>query len=67
MENSPSKSGKGSPGKSKKHGGKEPELKAPEKLESENPKLSREHDFTHTHPTHAKHKNFGLDHEPGAL
>ena len=30
------------------------------------PKVSREHDFTHTHPSHAKHKNFGVDHEPGA-
>jgi hypothetical protein len=31
------------------------------------PKVTREHDFTHTHPSHAKHKNFGMDHEPGAL
>lgn len=30
-------------------------------------KVSREHDFSHTHPSHARHKNFGLDHEPGAF
>lgn len=30
-------------------------------------KVSREHDFTHTHPTHARHKTFGTDHEPGAF
>lgn len=30
-------------------------------------KISREHDFTHTHPTHANHKKFGADHEPGAF
>ncbi len=31
------------------------------------PKVDRKHDFTHTHPDHAHHKNFGLDHEPGAF
>ncbi|WP_026898757.1 hypothetical protein [Daejeonella oryzae] len=30
-------------------------------------KVSRDHDFTHTHPTHAKHKSFGTDHEPGTI
>lgn len=30
-------------------------------------KLSRKNDFSHTHPTHAHHKNFGMDHEPGAF
>ena len=30
------------------------------------PKVSRAHDFTHTHPTHARHRSFGIDHEPGA-
>lgn len=30
-------------------------------------KVSRSHDFTHTHPNHARHKQFGLDHEPGAF
>ena len=30
-------------------------------------KVDRKNDFTHTHPTHAKHKNFGFDHEPGAF
>ena len=44
-----------------------PESAAPENPESDAPKISREHDFTHTHPTHAKHKNFGMDHEPGAF
>jgi hypothetical protein len=31
------------------------------------PKVSHEHDFSHTHPSHAHHKIFGMDHEPGAL
>ncbi len=30
-------------------------------------KIDRTKDFTHTHPNHAKHKNFGFDHEPGAF
>lgn len=38
-----------------------------EAAEENPPKVSREHDFTHTHPTHAHHKTFGLDHEPGAF
>ena len=29
--------------------------------------VTREHDFTHTHPTHARHKRFGADHEPGTF
>jgi len=67
MENLPSKPGKGPAESSKKDLSEEPELKAPENLESDTPKVSREHDFTHTHPTHAKHKTFGMDHEPGAF
>ena len=36
-------------------------------IEEKAAKISREHDFTHTHPTHANHKKFGADHEPRAF
>lgn len=31
------------------------------------PVVSRAHDFAHVHPSHARHKTFGMDHEPGAF
>ena len=43
-----------------------PELKQ-SKNKGKSPKVSREHDFSHTHPSHAHHKTFGMDHEPGAF
>ncbi|HUH32563.1 MAG TPA: hypothetical protein VLZ28_01340 [Daejeonella sp.] len=45
------------------------EASAPEqsKDKGDDPKVSRAHDFSHTHPTHAHHKTFGMDHEPGAF
>jgi len=67
MENSPLNPGKSPAEKAKETEAQEPELKAPEHLDDDTPKVSREHDFTHTHPDHAKHKNFGMDHEPGAF
>ncbi|MEO8794708.1 MAG: hypothetical protein ABI390_04520 [Daejeonella sp.] len=29
--------------------------------------VSHNNDFSHTHPSHARHKGFGVDHEPGTL
>ena len=50
---------------------KEPELKKPETNQTKShrwePQAYRARDFAHVHPTHAKHKNFGIDHEPGAF
>ena len=76
MENSPIKPDKESVEESQKPQNEGPEVKekneepvvnAIDEQDDETPKFSRKHDFTHTHPTHAKHKNFGLDHEPGAF
>jgi hypothetical protein len=51
-----------------------PEVKTPEEelnktaaSEEHTPKINRKNDFTHTHPDHAHHRSFGLDHEPGAF
>jgi len=30
-------------------------------------KINRNHEFSHTHPSHARHKQFGMDHEPGTF
>lgn len=67
MENSPIEQGKGPSEKPEKTEGQEPELNAPAHPDDDTPKVSREHDFTHTHPEHARHKSFGMDHEPGAF
>ena len=65
MENSP-KSGDGAAEESKELK-TQPGLKTNKKLGGEASKFSRAHDFSHTHPSHAKHKIFGIDHEPGAF
>jgi hypothetical protein len=65
MENLP-KSGEGAAEENKKQNPQSNEKKS-EKRTGQSFKVSREHDFTHTHPTHAKHKTFGADHEPGAI
>ena len=65
MENSP-KSGEGAAEESKELN-TQPDLKKNKKKGWEAPKISRAHDFSHTHPSHAKHKTFGMDHEPGAF
>ena len=52
---------------SKKLINEEAELEKSKKEKTAEPKVSRTHDFTHTHPSHARHKQFGLDHEPGAF
>jgi hypothetical protein len=48
-----------------------PESKEPEVNQTKShrwePRAYRARDFAHVHPTHAKHKNFGIDHEPGAF
>ena len=67
MENSPIESGKGPSEKPEETAGQEPQSTAPVQPDDDTPKVSREHDFTHTHPQHARHKNFGMDHEPGAF
>ena len=57
--------------KSQKEKEVKPEAEAPKTKESEDSgrkvKVSRLHDFSHTHPDHAHHKTFGMDHEPGAF
>lgn len=45
----------------------ETELEKSKNKKTANPRISRSHDFSHTHPSHARHKQFGLDHEPGAF
>jgi hypothetical protein len=65
MENSPKKSAREIEEEKEKLN-EEPEMNEAPNQDDDTPKVSREHDFTHTHPTHAKHKNFGVDHEPGA-
>lgn len=45
----------------------EPVSKQTKKHKMEGPVVSRAHDFAHVHPSHARHKTFGLDHEPGAI
>ena len=68
MENSTNKTEEGSAEERNKRLAEQPGLEKRKKKNQDNtPKVTREHDFTHTHPTHAKHKNFGMDHEPGAL
>ena len=44
-----------------------PDQEVKEDLVKKELKVDRKHDFTHTHPDHAKHKNFGFDHEPGSF
>jgi hypothetical protein len=53
--------------KKSKSKGAESEANPESEIVDKVPKISREHDFTHTHPTHAHHKTFGVDHEPGAF
>lgn len=67
MENSSKKSGQETAEESKKLINEESELETTENKKGSKPKISREHDFSHTHPSHAKHKTFGIDHEPGAF
>jgi len=68
MKNSSAKPGKDKLQKKKDN---KPEEEVPEQKSGEDTgrefKVSREHDFSHTHPSHAHHKNFGMDHEPGAF
>lgn len=66
MKNSPAKPGKEKLQKDEKLKEEAPELKR-SKDKGKDPKVSREHDFSHTHPSHAHHKTFGMDHEPGAF
>ena len=67
MENSTIKSGDGSAEERKILNSEEPELKEKKEEVKSAPKVSRWNDFAHTHPSHARHKSFGLDHEPGAF
>lgn len=67
MDNSPNKPGSEAADESKKLMNEETEVKKAKNKKAGEPKVTREHDFTHTHPSHAKHKNFGMDHEPGAF
>ena len=66
MKNSSVKSGKEKLQKDEKSKEEAPETKQ-SKDQGKDPKVSREHDFSHTHPSHAHHKIFGMDHEPGAI
>jgi hypothetical protein len=67
MENSQKKAG-GEPAKEReKLSPEEEQLKVPKKPSVDISENYHKHDFAHTHPSHARHKNFGMDHEPGAF
>ena len=63
MDNSPNKTTE----EQKKVMNEEAELGKAKNKKSAEQKVSREHNFSHTHPSHARHKQFGMDHEPGAF
>ena len=67
MENSSKKSGKETAEESTNPMNAVSESETTENKKRSQPKISRAHDFAHTHPSHAKHKTFGMDHEPGAF
>lgn len=75
METTPKKNGDESAEEREKLSTEPIELSEPDLKKAENqakshrwePKAYRAHDFAHVHPSHARHKTFGMDHEPGAF
>lgn len=77
METTPKKNGEELAEEREKLNTEQTEVRGPESQETESkqtknhkedrPVVSRAHDFAHVHPSHARHKAFGLDHEPGAI